>query len=783
MRIDETVDFGPYARAFAALLIATVLTRSAAAAEPAEALAGAAFWGVFFYACWHVRLPLRARRWPTITPQWGGEAVAALGMLLFVATLLRDGILPALATLLCALTGAALVIAERRAHLLLIVATCLTQVLMVAAESRSALFVPCAAAFTLAVLTLFAFDIGATQRLLAAATPLQARKRGHGGALVALLTMLLALPLYLYVPQPPALYLGGRSATTAQDYSDPRGPPSRTPPGSRAPQRPDATSAGGAAPDATAATDEPGDGAGRQARDGSGEGQHAAAAHDDLPVTGVQRDAALANVIVMYVKTSQPVYLRGNLLDRFDGERWQRTGEAPQRESLRAGYLHLQAPDGGARIAQQIDIVADLHARTLFASAGATQIRFPGPTLYDNRDGTFSVPQPLRRDTSYSVDATPRLIGSRYAVDAAPPDARYLQLDASISGRVRELARAVTAEAGDAWHKALALEDHLRRNYAYSYETIVPYQGRTPLDWFLFENRKGHCEFFASAMVVMLREVGIPARLANGFSLGERNPFTGFYEVRAMDGHAWAEGWIEGRGWVMFEPTPFYPLPQQQEQTQQQVAGATDRYLERLADTSAQLAPRSLRTELLEIARDAWSHARHLQHVLVAWARRVLPWLPPVALLCWLVWGASTLARLAWRDTRERAAVRRLLAQAQAAPRRAPLNLASAVEIVFAARGAARGSARTWQEYCAALAAHGAALPASFADAFDACRYADLDAPAGAAESFDTVAALLRARLAAQPYPRLQQRLRAWRAALDAWWSHRHSAAAASGAR
>src|SRR4029077_481192 len=130
------------------------------------------------------------------------------------------------------------------------------------------------------------------------------------------------------------------------------------------------------------------------------------------------------------------------------------------------------------------------------------------------------------------------------------PDARYLQIDAALPPRVRELAESVTARANDATSKALALEHHLRTNYAYSYATIIPYQHRTPLDWFLFENRKGHCEFFASALVVLLREIGIPARLATGYSLGERNPLTGFHEVRVLDGHAWVEAWLPPRGWV-----------------------------------------------------------------------------------------------------------------------------------------------------------------------------------------------------------------------------------------
>jgi len=666
-------------------------------------------------------------------------------------------------------------IAARRAHLLLLVGTCLTQVLMAAAQSRSGWFAPCAAFFTLAVLTLFVFDLGATLRGTAATIPIGARGRGRGGMPVTLLVLAVALPLYLYVPQPPALYLGGRSATSAHDYSDPRGPPGADP----AQHGSDRAHEPRAGVDRAPSTDDAGDaGAPDDAGNGNGDGtsrtSRSGTSKDELSVSGVQRDAATANVIVMYVKTSHPLYLRGHLLDRFVGDRWQRTGAAPLRTTLRDGYLRVDAPDTGVHVAQQIDVVADLSERALFAGAGVTQIRFPGPQLYDNGDGTFAAPRALRKDTGYSVDAAPRLIGGRYAIDAPPPDARYLQIDPALSPRVRELAQSVTANAADAWHKALAVENHLRGNYQYSYATIVPYQGRTPLEWFLFENRKGHCEFFASAMVLMLREIGIPARLANGFSLGERNPLTGYYEVRAMEGHAWAEAWIAGRGWVMFEPTPFYPMPHDEDTPQPQVAGATDRYLQRMADTSAQLAPQSLRTAWLEIARDAWTRARHLQRVLAEMLARALPWLPLVAAAGLLAWSVLLLAWLAWRDARERVAITRLLAAARTDAGHALQHLAAAIELTFASRGAPRPVQRTWREYCGELnAADADAVLAEFVDAFERARYGNTVAPLSGT-SIAALERLVRARVAAQRYPRLAEQQRQWSHWLRAWVGGAH---------
>lgn len=745
MRLDAPFDFSAAGRRIAALLVATVVARYSAARDFAAALAGCVFWCAAFTACWQVRLRVRRRTHATVTPQWAGEAVAALGMVLFVATLLVDGLLPALATLLCALIAAILIAAERRAHLLLLGGMCLALVLFAATLSRSGWFVPCAMAFTLTVLNLFAFDVAAERRGAALAHVLGPRRGGHGVALVALLIVLLAVPLYLYVPQPAALYLGGRSAHANADYSAPDAP--KTPH-----DAPHARADRDGAPNASA-PNTPGTTAGDDAA------ARTPRSPDDLDIQTVQRDAGVANVVVMYVRANLPLYLRGKTFDRFEHDRWSRSAETPASATLVAGYLRETPPPGGTPVSQQVDVIQDLDSTSLYASPAIAQIRFPAPLLYRRADGTFELPRPLRAQTAYAVDAAPQLIGGRYAIAADAPDARYLQTDPALPARVRELAEAVTAGGADAWHKALALEAHLRSHYAYTYETALPFQHRTPLDAFLFETRRGHCEFFASAMAVMLREIGIPARLATGYSLGERNPLTGYYEVRVLDGHAWVEAWFAGRGWVMFEPTPFYagPTPAQQDQ----VASETDRYLEREAATRALLQPESLGTQLAQLARVAWNGLRALQHALADATRRALPWLPLLVLVAVPAWATATLARRAFADVRERAAVRRQLDAARREPQRAALALAQALEVALARRGHARAPQHTWREYCARLDAGGIALPADFAAAFDAARYGDasIALPADAREAIVRTVSNI---VAAQRFPRLAATWRAW---------------------
>jgi transglutaminase-like putative cysteine protease len=747
MRIDETIDFQRYGSRVAFLLVATVATRYTAQADAASAFGGFTCWMAAFFICWHIRGALRDGRFGAVAPQKAGEAVAMIGVLLFLVLLIGDGMLEALVALLFALTAATIVIAERRAHVLLILGTSLAPVLFAAAQSRSAWFAPCAAAFTLAVLNLLAFDISSAGRRAAAAVATDARSTGHGGAVVAVLVLMLAVPLYLYVPQPPALSLGGRTAQSALDYSEPQ---------------PSAHTHDSGHSDRTARTSEraPAHGHGDSAAANANASERIAAdsAQESLNVSDVKRDAALGDGIVMYVKTSQPVYLRGKLYDRFEHDRWFRSADTPTRAELVAGYLRLDAAPGD-RVTQTISVVADLD-QSLYASPGVEQIRFPGPLLYEYSDGTFAVPQPLRAETTYSIDAQPHLRGARYAIDAPAPDARYLQLDATLPARVRELAESVTAGVDDPWTKALALERHLREHYAYSYETVIPYQGHTPIDWFLFEHRRGHCEFFASAMAVMLREIGIPARLATGYSLGVRNPLTGFNEVRVLDGHAWVEGWFAQRGWVMFEPTPFYPMPQQHRENQ--VASNTDRYLDRQAETSAALTPDSFRAAFAQLARDIWHAVRVAQQRLAQLVARIVPWLPLIALVAILVWLVLRATVMALQDLRERRTIEQLLRDARADAAVAALRLAEALERACTSRGLPRAAHSTHREYCVHLTTHGIELPPDFAARFDDVRYGSV--PAGfAPHDMRTVTTRILATVSAERYPRLTRELRRWR--------------------
>jgi len=106
----------------------------------------------------------------------------------------------------------------------------------------------------------------------------------------------------------------------------------------------------------------------------------------------------------------------------------------------------------------------------------------------------------------------------------------------------------------------LQLQEYLRDHYRYTLHLPATVQ-KDPLANFLFERKEGHCEYFASAMAVMLRGLGIPARVVNGFRGGEFNDLSGQYLVRARDAHSWVEAYFPRHGWVSFDPTPASSLP------------------------------------------------------------------------------------------------------------------------------------------------------------------------------------------------------------------------------
>lgn len=168
--------------------------------------------------------------------------------------------------------------------------------------------------------------------------------------------------------------------------------------------------------------------------------------------------------------------------------------------------------------------------------------------------------QMLEKDESYDLLSAVSLADERSlrGANRAYPDwvrARYLQLPPSVTERTVRLAREITAGAQTPYDQAQAITEWLRANIRYNQRIEAPPSGVDPVDWLLFDSREGYCNYYASAEVVMLRSLGLPARLAVGFAEGEYDAGANAYRVKEFDAHAWPEVFFPGYGWVEFEPT------------------------------------------------------------------------------------------------------------------------------------------------------------------------------------------------------------------------------------
>ena len=135
----------------------------------------------------------------------------------------------------------------------------------------------------------------------------------------------------------------------------------------------------------------------------------------------------------------------------------------------------------------------------------------------------------------------------------------YLQLPQPFSPRIQNLARQITAGLVTNYDKTMAITTWLRNNITYQETVGIPPGGIDPIEWFLFDIKKGFCNYYASAEVLMLRSLGIPARLAVGYAEGALDSATKTFSVKRRDSHAWPEVYFEEYGWVEFEPTSSQP--------------------------------------------------------------------------------------------------------------------------------------------------------------------------------------------------------------------------------
>lgn len=283
-----------------------------------------------------------------------------------------------------------------------------------------------------------------------------------------------------------------------------------------------------------------------------------------------------SSAVVMHIEIqgdTQGIYdlkWRGVALNVFDGKVWSNSFAPRQLHSSADGSYHLttsQDRTGSSTIPRR-----SVHYRVLMEPLG-TNVFF----LAERPRSVTGNYRPVSADAGgavYNLDL--EHVINRYDAESELPeiDSEQLRLAANtvpegagqylnlppLDIRISQLAEQITASSPSNYDKALAIEQHLRTHFGYTLE--LP-RGRLqdPLANFLFERKQGHCEYFASSMAVMLRTLGIPSRIVNGFRSGEFNDLTGQYVVRASNAHSWVEAYFPGTGWVSFDPTPAGSIP------------------------------------------------------------------------------------------------------------------------------------------------------------------------------------------------------------------------------
>lgn len=272
----------------------------------------------------------------------------------------------------------------------------------------------------------------------------------------------------------------------------------------------------------------------------------------------------LTDKIMMYVRSPAASYWRSHAFDYYDGRTWTQSDARLTPVQSRIGqyfFRFINPPPSGDYFAQSF-FIAEPMPNVVFTGGTPVQMLFPAEEVSLDSTGGIRAPDTIEAGTQYTVYSLPQ----NYAPDELwsdngqnyPAEIRdkYLQLPTELPARVRALALQLTADAPTQYHKVVALRDYLKETYPYDYFPPPQAPNTDAVDQFLFVDKSGVCEHYVSALVVMLRSVGVPARLASGYGSGDYNAVTGYYEVHANQAHAWAEVYFPQHGWVPFDPTP-----------------------------------------------------------------------------------------------------------------------------------------------------------------------------------------------------------------------------------
>jgi len=279
--------------------------------------------------------------------------------------------------------------------------------------------------------------------------------------------------------------------------------------------------------------------------------------------------ASLSNQVIMRVRASFPSFWTAETFDHWNGQSWAVTN--PDNRIVGGGSpFILPVPEGDDAVGQndiQTFYLATTGPNLVFHAGDAHQVFFPSQGLVDSRDGTIRTSLGMGPGTVYTVES---IINQPTAAELEQTQTSNESLDAADAQRdtelpypypkVKYLAQYITADKPNVYEKVEALIAWIGAHTRYSTDIPPLPAGADAVNEFLFGNRVGYCEQISTALTVMLRTLGIPAREAVGYVPGPYDPITDLYDIQARDAHAWVQVWFPYYGWQSFDPTAVVPL-------------------------------------------------------------------------------------------------------------------------------------------------------------------------------------------------------------------------------
>lgn len=297
-----------------------------------------------------------------------------------------------------------------------------------------------------------------------------------------------------------------------------------------------------------------------------------------LGVRTPQSDLVVFQVYVPNNADEYPrFYWRGQVFDYYEDGRWRITGQSEARRESTSGDFEIPDIGNRKRLGFTFDWFVDgqpilytpsqpvwVNQNTILLYSGIPA-EGESTTLGSEEDPLLDI-MALRASPSlkagdvyraFSYAVNPIISELQTASENYPSwvTEKYLELPEDFSPRIRALAEEITAPYENPYDKSMAITEYLRQEITYSGSISFPNETVDQLEYFLFEEKRGFCNYYASTQVLMLRSIGIPARLAVGYAQGEANIQNSIYVVRERDLHAWPEVYFPEYGWVEFEPT------------------------------------------------------------------------------------------------------------------------------------------------------------------------------------------------------------------------------------